>query len=226
MHEAGRCDVSPLAFMNHVNTFTAWIFVLSLCSVGAQGTLQYDERSATDGIRDGAGIVVQTNGPIGQSFTPSLSAIGYVKMFFHDVTPGNSLGATVLINVRAGSISGTVLGSTDPVALPDSFNNPTNLFFASPVTLSPGTVYYIEPIVQTGDLWHVLAYDYHYNSGTAFIKGVADPINDLWFEEGIVVPEPSCGCFLLAGFMILRRARKRSISVPALQPADPVQHSF
>jgi hypothetical protein len=68
-----------------------------------------------------------------------------------------------------------------------------DFFFSTPVSLTPGNQYYFQPSVTTGDAsWTIRAYNaYGYTGGTAYANGVALPGSDLWFREGVVVPEPT-----------------------------------
>jgi hypothetical protein len=128
-------------------------------------------------------------------------------------TTFNSLGATVYVNLRADSISGSILGSTDPVFMADGFVGYPNFIFSSPVTVTPGTVYYFQPVVQSGDLWGITAYNaYNYSGGTAYSQGAAVPAFDLWFREGIVVPEPSGAFLVLVGIGLVVWCRRKQAS--------------
>src|SRR5260221_12356346 len=117
--------------------------VLSLASSAqGQGTFTYDQQSAFEGIVPEPYVTIQTNQPLGQSFTPSLSGVGFVRLWLGDDRPGNSTGATVYVNLRSDSITGPILGSTDPVFMPDGFGaggsqSLTNFFFPLPVTVTP-----------------------------------------------------------------------------------------
>src|SRR5438874_2670462 len=54
---------------------------------------------------------------IAQSFSPSLSAVGFVQLNeLVLAVPGNDQ-ATFMVNLRAGSYNGPILSSTDPVIL-------------------------------------------------------------------------------------------------------------
>jgi hypothetical protein len=44
---------------------------------------------------------------------------------------------------------------------------------------------------------------YGYTGGTAFLQNAVDPLGwDVWFREGIIVPEPACWMFLLLGALL------------------------
>jgi hypothetical protein len=97
--------------------------------------------------------------------------------------------------------------------MPDSFGWGTrgyvNFFFPIPVAVTPGVTYYFNPVVQSGDNWDIVGYNYGYAGGTAYFKGVADPLEDLWFREGIVVPEPSSALLISIGAGALVYVRRR-----------------
>ena len=198
---------------------------LAVCSVQGQGILVYDQESSTNAGVGSGGAPIQQDQPMGQSFTPTLSSVGFVQLEFDDGHPGNGLGATVFLNLWSGSISnGTLLGSTDPVFMPDYFGSgsggfgfltPTNFFFSTPVSVTPGTTYYIQPVVvQPGsdNLWGVIGGAFNYSGGTFYFNGAPDPNNsDLWFREGIVAtPEPTSVIIILAGAVGMYFCRRNS----------------
>ena len=74
-------------------------------------------------------------------------------------------------------------------------------FFPIPATVTLGTVYFFEPVAQSGTGWFVGIHNgFNYPGGTAILNGVADRFNyDLWFREGPYVPEPSAAALGLPG---------------------------
>ena len=70
------------------------------------------------------------------------------------------------------------------------FGRTVNFLFQDAVPVSPGQTYFFQPVVQNSTNFSVYIEAYHYASGTAFLNGVASPL-DLWFREGTYVPEPS-----------------------------------
>jgi len=178
---------------------------------GAQGTFVYDQQSSTDETPNPlpAQPVIQQSTPFGQSFTPAFSAVGFVRMKLYDTNPNNGLGATLFVNLRTDSITGPVLGMTAPVTLADGFENVVNFFFPAPVSVASGTLYYFEAVVQTGDLWKADTRPYNYPGGTLISLGLPISGSDLWFREGVLVPEPSTALLVLAGagvFVYVRRS--------------------
>jgi hypothetical protein len=188
---------------------------VSLCAHG-QGTLTfvYDQQSANETTPGGAAGPISSNQPIGQSFTPSFSSIDFVRFALGDTTL-NDLGATLRVNLRLDSITGNVLASTDPVFMPDNSFGYINFLFPSSVLVNPGTVYYLQPEIVSGDEWAIVGYNtYNYTGGMAFYQGVARPTQDLWFREGTIVPvpEPSSIALLIiaAGFAAMESWRRRN----------------
>jgi hypothetical protein len=120
------------------------------------------------------------------------------------------------VNLRSNSITGPIIASSDPVFMPDSFGSFsrgfTNFFFSTDISVVPGTTYYFQPIVQTGgDSWEVVNYTYNYSGGTVFFNGTANSSFDLWFREGIVVPEPSVLTLLISSGVLLYVRRRKNM---------------
>jgi hypothetical protein len=187
-----------------VTTFTAH----------GQGSFIYDQQSATSvAISDAAPFGVEQ--PFGQAFTPALSSVGFVQFEFIDPYPGDGTGATVYVNLWADSLAtGTLLGSTEPVAMPDRFiSRSTNFMFATPVPVTPGRTYYLQPVLQSGErLWGIIEGDFNYANGTWFAYG--QPVLDgrvLWFREGTYVPEPSSALLLALAAATLCALRSRPL---------------
>jgi hypothetical protein len=179
--------------------FTLATFLAALSSF-AQGTFQYDQQSWPGPIPPNILEYIQGNEPIGQSFTPSLPAVGFVQLELFDAHPNNGVGATVYVNLRSNSISGPIIASSNPVFLPDTptGGGVTNFFFSGAPAVVPGTIYFFEIGVQSGDLWRINSLGANdYSAGTAFLQGAAQPLEDFWFREGVVIPEPSATTLLL-----------------------------
>jgi hypothetical protein len=172
-----------------------FVFVLlSISGLRGQGVVMYDQQSSDESIPGETWIAIQPYQPVGQSFTPSLSSVGFVRLQVYDGDVGNSRGATMYVNLRANSMSGTILSSTTPVSLPDGFfGGFQDFFFSTPVTVAPNSAYYFQPVIQSGDgfLLGQFIPTGDYLGGTEYRLGLPIPGVDLWFREGIVVPEPS-----------------------------------
>jgi hypothetical protein len=192
--------------------FQTMLMVSALAALG-QGTMIYDQQSATNRSVSGGGVPFQVEQPAGQSFTPALSSVGFVQFEFYDPNPGNGLGAMVYVNLRADSLSGPILGSTDPVSMPDGFSaGVTNFFFGTLVGVMPGQRYFLQPVLADGESqWSIAAGPFPYASGTLFEFGSPDPNGyNAWFREGTFIPEPSFGLLALGGGVGVWAARRLS----------------
>jgi hypothetical protein len=189
--------------------FCAFTILCSISMLG-QGTFVYDQQSSTDETPfPGAGQVLQTvTPPFGQSFTPTLSSIGFVRLSLSDGNLGDGLGASLYLNLRADSITGTVLASTPTVAMANGFAGTVSFFFPTPVSLTAGVPYFFEPKIETGGPWRAVVGEFSYPGGTAFAGGSSTG-GDFWFREGILIPEPSSGALILigAGFWFFARGQ-------------------
>jgi hypothetical protein len=187
-----------------------FLILLTAFVVYSQGTFIYDQSSATNpGAGDGYNAF-QISQLTEQSLTPTLSSVGFVQLDFRDDTL-NGVGGTVFLNLFSGPIgSQTLLSSTDPIYIPPNVSDfVTSFIFSAPVAVTPGTAYYFQPYLQSGDsyLW-VNFGDFNYSGGTFYVNGKPQPLGaDMWFREGVIeVPEPSpammiflgSGCFLYA----------------------------
>lgn len=193
--------------MNSFCTFGLALFILPAFS---QGTLIYDQQSATNGLATG-GSPIQSLQPMGQSFTPSLATVGFVQLQFSDGAPANSTGAFVYVNLLDNSITGNVIAASSPVFLRDSFFGTTNFFFPANIPVTPGIAYYFQPVLQSGEpSFTVLSDHYSYAGGAAFFLGQPDPGGkDFWFREGVAVPEPATSALLVSGVLAVWLARNR-----------------
>jgi hypothetical protein len=197
-----------------MKTSVALFFLIPICAF-AQGTMYvYDQQSSTDETPfpgDG-GDMRQIAGPWGQSFTPSLSSIDFIRLKFADGNTSDAGGATVYLNLHADSLTGAVLGSTAAVTMPSNFAGTTTFLFPTSIALTPGTTHYFEPILVPGQgSWLINGGEYGYPGGSIFANGLPALGSDLWFREGVIVPEPSSvSLILLAGTLLYLRRGKVS----------------
>jgi hypothetical protein len=181
---------------------------LRACSLAAgQGTVIYDQQSADETMPGEVAFDIQSNQPLGQSFTPGLPAVGFVRLELFDGHPGNAVGARLTINLRANSIAGPILATTPQVILPDGpgpgFGGSSfvDFFFSAPISVAQDTTYFFQPAVQSGDQVLIGAYNpnFNYPGGMLYANGTPNPASDLWFREGIIVPEPVPSSLVLIG---------------------------
>lgn len=208
------------------NLLAAIILFAASLQTRAQG-LVYDQQSATgpvavQGNGNADGLDIQEDSPLMQSFIPSLSAIGFVQFEFADIPGNGNNGATVYVNLWTGSTltnTATFLGSTTPIYMPNGFVNSglgiagiTNFYFSTPVALTAGQTYYLQPVVLSGDdPWDIITIGDTYPNGRLYGKtgGFFQPSTDFWFREG-VVPEPSALALIGLGFFLVCAFKRRS----------------
>jgi hypothetical protein len=117
---------------------------LRACSLAAgQGTVIYDQQSSTEAHYLEGGADIQQNQAMGQSFTPQLSTVGFVRLFLYNGILGNDSGAQLYVNLRTSSITGPLLGSSAIVFIPSGgFASTVDFFFTNGVPVTPGQTYY------------------------------------------------------------------------------------
>jgi hypothetical protein len=193
-----------------VNLLVVFCAACVAVSSFAQGTFLYDQQSATESTGGGVSLNIQDYQPVGQSFIPTLDSIGFVRLQGGDATIGLG-GATLYVNLRADSISGQVLAQTESIAFPDGFYGYMEFIFATPAPLIPGNTYVLQPVAQ-GNYWQIILYNnYFYPNGTVYLNGIANTSGfDLWFREGIIVPEPSAVALFVGGGVGLLWLKRRT----------------
>lgn len=179
---------------------------LTTSFANGRGTFVYDQQSTN--LIEGAAFL-QSGQPMGQSFGPTLSSVGFVMLNLYDSDALQHSGATVYLNLRSDSITGTILSSSTQVFLPDGFFGITTFLFSTPVTITPGVTYYLQPLIQSGDTVGSYVTDTSYTRGSAIYQGVPSSSFNLWFREGIVVPEPGTWALLLVGCALLAWRRRK-----------------
>jgi len=166
---------------------------------------------------EGFNTSASQNLPIGQGFTPTLNSLSFVDLYLGDAGSDIGPGASFQVVIHSGSITGTVLGTSNTVFVPDNTNLGVGLYadfivtrftFAAPVSLVPNSLDVIEfmqlpPIVTGND--NFAAYGgplpgSTYPGGQGIVNGSPETGFDFAFDEGIFtssVPEPSS--FFLVG---------------------------
>ena len=155
-----------------------------------------------------------------QSFTPSLNAVGFVQLRSLFTSPqGNTV--TVAVNLRQGAYDGPIISSTDPLII-IGFAGVGTFYFPGNIPVTAGQMYFFEPVLKSAGSVDVGFKDpSSYLGGSLWGNGVISQTGDLWFREGIVVPEPSTFSLLGLGAGIAFMLRKSSLSSSpgAIRPA-------
>src|ERR1700722_5895413 len=120
--------------------------VLASARVFSQGTVIVDQYSFTGPPSADQLTAITPGQPFGQSFTPSLQAVGFIDLALAGDLSGH--GGDVHINLLSGSITGQVIGTSDSVYV-SAFSVYT-FNFANAVAVNPGTTYYFQPVVEAG----------------------------------------------------------------------------
>jgi PEP-CTERM motif len=197
---------------NPHSLLSALFLTISALSAGAQGIMQFDQQSSDQNNIGEFLADISSNQPIGQSFTPSLSAVRFVQLYLSDNILGG-VGGILSVSLLSDSVTGAVLSVAAPVSLPQNFKGIVNFFFPTDISVSPGTTYYFRPAVQSGDGFAVYTDNhFQYSGGTAIYHGTASTFEDLWFREGIIVPEPSAIALVLFGGGVFAYARRKTSS--------------
>ncbi len=139
--------------------------LLSRSETFAQGTFVYDQQSSDEAhvMEGGYGFGQQ---PLGQSFTPTLDTVGFIRLALQ----GGFGSGSFYINLRSDSITGSILGTTASVSSTGS--GIVDFLFNTPVSVTTGTTYYFQPVIEGGNGWGLnAALSYNYGGGTAFVNG-------------------------------------------------------
>jgi hypothetical protein len=131
----------------------------------------------------------------GQEFTPTLSSLNLVRIRLGDLNPGNGLGATLFVNIRIGSITGAIVGTSEGFDVSDGFGSALStgvVFsfpFVTPVNLTPNNLYVIEFVVAGDGVFAAGTSSNFYAGGRAIIGGNPQ-LSDFTFLEGVLTPSP------------------------------------
>ena len=185
-----------------------------------QGSLVVDQASGT--LEEPVVNAYRTpENQLAQSFTPSLNAVGFVQLRSLLTAPSGS-SVTVMVNLRQGAYDGPIISSTDPLVI-IGFAGVGTFYFPGNIPVTAGQMYFFEPVLKSAGSVDVgFKSPSPYLSGELFINGTpSTAMTDLWFREGIVVPEPSTFSLLGLGAGLAFMLRKSSLSSSpgAIRPA-------
>jgi hypothetical protein len=173
----------------------------ALTGISSAGTIAVVDQSQTLSTEEGE---VAIGLSVAQGFVPTLSGLNVVELM---LIPDSGTPTTLAVNIRSGSPTGTILGTSNLMSVP-SGGGIIDFDFTSTVPLSPGSLYYIQftPTGPTnlGVFEHQQGPD-AYPPGVLSIGGAVATNNpDAFFVEGlsaVVAPEP--GTMGLAAFALL-----------------------
>jgi len=192
------------------------VLVVSLVTteVVGQGLLVDQASGTTDEVVQNSSIIPIRQ--IAQSFTPSLSAVGWVQFSLYTFT---SSGDFLVINLRQGAWNGPIVSSTTPVVFSPGPIQKATFYFPDNIAVTPGQLYFFEPVLQSaGPMFIGYKFPSSYPGGEAWNNGLSSgDTSDYWFREGIVVPEPSIVALfgVGAGWILIRRKRRTDRRVEA-----------
>ncbi len=122
--------------------------------------------------------------PMGQEFIPEFDRVDVIELLVDEFDSQANI-PTLGVHVRSDSITGPILGTTEPVVPPSGHDGPLRFEFAESVPLVPGHVYVMELVpLQWGNGWYLCRTHADYSQGISFIWGNPSPNMDLWFREG------------------------------------------
>ena len=153
--------------------------------------------------------------PIGQQFTPTLASLNFVDLYTQDFNfAKGATGGVVSVEIRSQTINGPILGVSTADILPGGFDGITHFTFTTPVALQPGSMDVIEIVHDSGDDWGVgiiTPNNPPYAGGQWILQGNLETGGDMWFDEGIAVPEPSvCALFCTTGCLLLVKRKLKT----------------
>ena len=193
--------------------------------VHAQGTIIDQESYSTpispytSGV-DGLYLTDQPLEQFTQSFIPSLSAIDFAALEFESGT-GNAKVEVKLYDDSAEPSVATLIGTSTAITMSSPFVNSglgiagiETFYFSSPISLTAGDTYYLQPVLVSGGAswtFETIIGD-TYPNGELNVNGYPFATQtDMWFQEGITVPEPGTlaliGCAGLFVFMFKWRSK-------------------
>lgn len=187
--------------------FITLVFLSGALFVRGQGAFVWDQGSTK--ITDQLSAL--TNTPLGQGFTPTMSSMDAAAFNLSVGYLGTS--GDVVIDVRSGSVTGAIIGTSNPQTVVGGNGSVYFFTFSSPVTLTPGAQYYLEPVEISGNnLWAWLGFAPP-GTGQAICGGYVDHADNFYFEEGTIVPEPSIAAlFMIGGDIVYWHRRKRRLT--------------
>ena len=190
-----------------VKLLASFVLFAAFCADGQGTTFLYDQQSSMNSGYYGYGggpFFINMVPNTGQSFTPGLPGVDFIRLSIADGNLTDGLGSTWFLNLRSDSITGPILGTTATVYLADLHAGAADFLFPNTIPLTPGTSYFFDINSPDGAAWNIFTGNFAYPGGNAWGRNQSLDFTDYWFREGLVVPEPSVvGLFLIGGCSLL-----------------------
>lgn len=127
--------------------------------------------------------------PMGQEVVPTSNSLNAVQLMVANRDTVLPRPNRLQVNIRDGAITGTLLATSLPLAIPFGFEGVAHFAFPASVPLTPGRTLVLEIVVldPNGGNIAVGGGSGTYTAGRAIIQGVPVPSTSrdcLWFREG------------------------------------------
>jgi hypothetical protein len=217
------------------------VFLIGISPLGAQGLL-VDQQWNPPGGADfyiSFGTSTQYSGLssiVGQEFRPTMDTLNGAELFLGSTTGPTGPATPLVLRVRIGSITGAVIGASDPFVLLPWTTTTAKFEFPDAVALRPGDPYVLELQTASPDahLFVLGSSRGGYPSGDMIIGTTRVPNADFFFREGVIldrkqwlqemmIPEPrptSLGLLAVIVFGLARFAPCRNAMGPRLNISD------
>ncbi|MEZ5964245.1 MAG: hypothetical protein R3F56_10405 [Planctomycetota bacterium] len=130
-----------------------------------------------------SGFALPTAGLCGQEFVPTQSTIEVVDLLINAQGAGTT---TARVRIRRNTITGPLLGTSDPVTATGTTVREEHFHFPTPVTVTPGARHVVEVVYVSGTRLGVFATaTASYAGGRSIFMGAPRATDDLWFEVGL-----------------------------------------
>jgi hypothetical protein len=199
-----------------------WVASSLLVALAArgQGNFIYDQQSSDESRLldggDGVQSVSETQFQehlqhpflLGQTFTPSLNSIEFVRL---SITSYANVPSTLRLELFATPTSSASLATSTSVTVASTHQVFADFYFTTPLAVIPGNTYFLHPESVVGT-FGVAKYKYDYSGGAAYLSYLngAPNVEDYWFREGIIAaPEPSAVSLVLVGGILFYVCRKK-----------------
>jgi hypothetical protein len=175
----------------------------------AGATVQFDQ--ANNAFPPGAYANIAMFQPVAQEFVPALDSIDFFDYWIKRFPESEALPTDVLLELRADSPFGEILGRSQRVTLELTTTGPSRFLFAGSLALIPGQTYSANLLTFDNN---ALQYGIRYVINDPYPAGDfysgARQYTDAWFQEGVfIVPEPSVTSLILAAMISFFALRRR-----------------